>query len=248
MSASLVYSRVFCRVDARRRRAALEEFSLDCAPGEITCLLGPNGAGKSTALAGAAGLIEAERGMIEFDGKRVASRMPPRGLGYLPQWSAFPSVLTVREVIDFAFSARETSNASREEIVALSGLGGVMEEAVGRLSSGWVRRLGLAVALVPPCRLLLLDEPFVGLDLDMVDALLEHLARRTSEGATVVLSTHDFEIVDRLAPRVAVLKEGRLQGVERMGDKREGARSLYRGMLSGGPGFPVAIERERSYA
>jgi ABC-type multidrug transport system ATPase subunit len=82
----------------------------------------------------------------------------------------------------------------------------------------------------------------------MVDALLEHLARRTSEGATVVLSTHDFEIVDRLAPRVAVLKEGRLQGVERMGDKREGARSLYRGMLSGGPGFPVAIERERSYA
>ncbi len=151
----------------------------------MACLLGPNGAGKTTALSTAAGLLAADDGTVQFAGQPVAPNAPPRLMGYLPQQSSFPPVLTAREVVDFSFSARRTPASSRQEILSLTGVERVLDETVGTLSSGWIRRLGLAVALAPPSGLLLLDEPFVGLDLDILDSIVAHLKNPRARDATM---------------------------------------------------------------
>lgn len=231
MNTGLVYAGVTCHFETRRTQvAALDAFSLECPLGEITCLLGPNGAGKTTALAVAAGLLPSASGSVAFGGAAVTPTSPPSRMGYLPQQSGFPGVLSVMEVLDLGFSVRRTPTPARAEIVSLTGLGAVLDQEVGTLSSGWVRRLGLGVAIAPPSELLLLDEPFVGLDLDVLDPLLDHLRARAEKGTAVILSSHDFELVDQLDPRVAVLAEGKLQGVARAGVK--GSRRLYRSMLA----------------
>lgn len=236
---ALEYSEATCRFRAsgrnRKRPAALDRFSLRCPPEEITCLLGPNGAGKSTALAAAAGLIPLQEGSIAYAGRPVGLGAPAREMGYLPQTSSFPAVLTVGEILAFSFAVKGSSPAERDRTIDLFGLGDKIGEAAGTLSSGWTRRLGLAVALLPGSTLLLLDEPFVGLDLAVLDAVVEELLVRAEAGATVVLSSHDFEIVDLLRPRIAVLSEGRVLeegGAGASGKARgEGSRALYRRAL-----------------
>lgn len=232
MSTSLRFSGVGCLFENRRGRvAALDSFSLECAASTVTCLVGPNGAGKSTILALAAGLIRPSAGEITWGNKVVDPAVPPLRLGYLPQQSSFPGVLTAAEVIDFAAAARGADADGLRQVLALSGLEAVMEQPVGTLSSGWVRRLGLAVALLPPVDLILLDEPFVGLDLETLDRTITHLTRRAQEGAAVLLCSHDFEVIDQLEARVAVLDDGCLLGVEDA--ELSGSRALYRRLLVG---------------
>lgn len=216
------------RSSRRRGVDALRDLCLSCAPATITCMVGPNGAGKSTALALAAGLMRAGGGSIRFAGAPVTPATPPRTLGHLPQASAFPGVLKVAEVLDFAFAVRGTPQPEREAVLRVTGLGRVLPARAGTLSSGWARRLGLAVALAPPADLLLLDEPFVGLDLETLDRLVEHLETRRRQGATILMASHDYETVDRLAARVVVLAEGRLIGELPPGrlPSREGYRRI----------------------
>lgn len=244
MSGELVYTDVTCRFGrSRAKAAALERFSLSAVPGQITCLVGPNGAGKSTALAAAAGLLLVREGSIEYEGRRVSLATPPRPMGYLPQTSALPNALKVGEVLDFAFAVRGTTEQNRREVLELFGLDDKLPQPIGTLSSGWTRRLGLAVALIPDSRLLLLDEPFVGLDLNVLDSLVEHLSRLANHGATIVLSSHDFEIIDRLRAHIAILDEGRL--VEARAPARTGSRAVYRRAL-GASEPEVSRERERA--
>lgn len=215
----------------RRGGDALTELDLRCAPSSITCMVGPNGAGKSTALALAAGLIGTSRGRIRFSGTPVTPTRPPAALGYLPQASAFPAPLTVAEVLDFALSVRGTSPSDRDAVLEVTGLEAALGKRAGALSSGWSRRLGLAVALAPPTDLLLLDEPFVGLDLETLDRVVEYLEARRRDGATVLMASHDYETVDRLAPRVVVLSEGRVLGEVAAGQL--GSREGYRRIAAG---------------
>lgn len=231
MTTSLRFSGVSCLFENRRGDvAALESFSLQCAASTVTCLVGPNGAGKSTVLALAAGLIRPSAGEITSGNRVVSPAAPPLRLGYLPQQSAFPGVLTAAEVVDFAAAARGTDADGLQQVLALSGLEAVMQQTIGTLSSGWVRRLGLAVALIPPVDLILLDEPFVGLDLETLDRTIAHLAQRAEDGAAVLLCSHDFEVIDQLDARVAVLDDGWLLGLEDAGSS--GSRALYRRLLA----------------
>lgn len=231
MSPSLRFSGVSCLFKNRRGDvAALESFSLQCAASTITCLVGPNGAGKSTVLALAAGLIRPSAGEITSGNRVVNPAAPPGRLGYLPQQSAFPGVLTVAEVVDFAAAARGTDADGLRQVLAVSGLEAVMQQTIETLSSGWVRRLGLALALMPPVEQILLDEPFVGLDLETLDRMVAHLAQRVDGGAAVLLCSHDFEVIDQLDARVAVLDEGWLLGVEDAASG--GSRALYRRLLA----------------
>ncbi len=218
---------------------ALQEFSAACTPASVSCMMGPNGAGKSTALALAAGLADSDSGHIRFRDEPVSSATPPGALGYLPQASAFPGVLTVAEVLDFAFALRGTAVRDRDAVIQMAALGEVLTQATGTLSSGWGRRLGLAVALAPPTDLLLLDEPFVGLDLETLDRVAGYIEERCREGATVLLASHDYETVDRLDPRLMVLGDGRLLGEIAPGGP--GARAGYRRIVG-----PPANFAERS--
>ncbi len=218
------------RSSTQRGVDALHEFSAGCAPASITCMMGPNGAGKSTALALAAGLADSDSGCIRFDDRLISLRRPPEALGYLPQASAFPGALTVAEVLDFAFALRGTATQDREVVMQVAALGEVLTKATGTLSSGWARRLGLAVALAPPTRLLLLDEPFVGLDLESLDRIAGYIEARCRQGTTVLLASHDYETVDRLDSRIIVLSEGRLLGEVEPGGS--GARAGYRQIVA----------------
>lgn len=206
---------------------ALRKLSLQCPAAAVTCLIGPNGAGKSTALALAAGLLPVTAGRMTHARDGTPSR--DLSVGYLPQTSVFPSVLRVSEVFEFALRALGSPDDTKSEIASLSGLDAVLHQQVGELSGGWVRRLGLACALLPQTGLVILDEPFVGLDPETLDRLVAHLDHRVARGDVVLLSTHDFEAVDRLRPQLAVLDEGRLVGTGAAGETS--ARALYRAAL-----------------
>lgn len=236
MSADLVFHAVSHRYG---RHSALENFSVCCVAGNVTCLIGPNGAGKSTALALAAGLLPLASGQITFGPYPVTPVSLPRSSGYLAQQSAFPAALRVREVVEFARRARRTPDGYGAEVAAVTGIDAVWSLQVGQLSGGWVRRLGLAVALVPPADLLLLDEPFVGLDPETLDRVVAYLRRRANAGTAIVMASHDFEVIDLLDARVIVLDEGRLLANVPAGEG-SCARSIYRSVLMG-----RAAEQER---
>ena len=211
-------------------RAAVCNLTLRCPAGRTTCLIGPNGAGKSTALAMAAGLLPPSSGMIRHGQYEVHPLGHLNSTAYLPQHSSFPSVLTVREIMEFARAARRSQPAEWEEIIEVTGLGPAMHLKVGELSGGWARRLGLASALIPPASLLLLDEPFVGLDPETLDRLVEHLRQRAEAGSILVLASHDFEVADLLKPQVAVLEDGELRAVHK--PSAAPSRILYRETLT----------------
>lgn len=222
-------------------RPALRHLDLRCPAGTVTGLVGPNGAGKSTALAVAAGLLVPGSGRVDFGGAAVtpgSAVSSPAGTGYLPQRSAFPPMLRVGEVLRLALAARGSGATVGERVLQVTGLEPWLDRPVGELSGGWVRRLGLASALVTPAALLLLDEPFVGLDPDTVDRLLEHLRARAAGGGTVLVASHDFEVMDQLQPRVAVLDEGVLRGPV---ETAASSRAFYRERLAR-PDVSVALE------
>jgi len=221
-------------------RRALVGLDLECAPGRVTSLLGPNGAGKSTALALAAGLLDASGGSLRFDGIAIDPTSVPRGLGYLPQRSRFPPLLRVGEILRFTARVARANAARLEAAVELGDLDGKLDLPFGSLSGGWARRLGLAVALVAGTRLVLLDEPFVGLDLVTLERVQETLRQRVAEGAVVVVASHELEALDDLAPVTAVLDQGRLLTVS---DTGASSRSVYRTALARAAGGEEARER-----
>ena len=232
-------------VDAGRRfgrQRALGSVALECPAGVMSCLVGPNGAGKSTALALAAGLIAPTWGRVLFDGREIGPRTPPASTGFLPQRSAFHRSLKVGEVVAFTVAARGASVDDLETALEVTHLDEVEQRFVGELSGGWVRRLGLLSALVGSPRLLLLDEPFVGLDPETHDRLLAHLERRLEVGDTVVMASHDFEVLDLFGPRVVVFDEGRLLCCERLPTDGSGSsRAVYRTALGGEPALAVGV-------
>lgn len=214
---------------------ALKDFSMVCSGGSALCLIGPNGAGKSTALSLAAGLQIPSSGNFHWSTVSGDKAL----FGYLPQESRFPGSLTVEETLRFCASAREADSGQWNEAVEITGLKPVLERFVGELSGGWVQRLGLAWALMPPSDFYLLDEPFVGLDPVTLKRILSYLQHRLSQGAGILMASHEFEIVDSLSPRVAVLEEGRVVGLT--DGPCSGARSFYEKTFETYP--PAAVRR-----
>jgi ABC-2 type transport system ATP-binding protein len=225
------------------RQQVLRDVTLDCPSGSVTCLIGPNGAGKSTLLALAAGLRRPSAGRIRIGSGRQPACDGAPGIAYLPQESRHPGLLTVREVFDFACAARASDASARHEAAGVGGIAAVLDRPVCELSGGWVRRLGLAVALLRPASLLLLDEPFVGLDPQTLDRVLAHVDGRRAAGDAIVIASHEFELVDLLPRRVAVLDRGRLLGAfpATMPDSRH----LYRSLLARDTS-PFAAERRHA--
>ncbi|MEE8366862.1 MAG: ABC transporter ATP-binding protein [Thermoanaerobaculia bacterium] len=221
---------------------ALTNFGLQCPSGSMTCLVGPNGAGKSTALALAAGLLPPTSGQITVSGATVELATPSESTGYLPQRSSFHALLTAGEVLDLACAIRSVGARARRQVLEVTGLREVLDQPVGNLSGGWLRRLGLLSCLVGSPQLLLLDEPFVGLDPETHERLVNHLEDRLESGATVLVASHDFEVLDRFNPHTVVLVEGRLQYIEAPGNHdsnssdtrdHQTSRSIYLEALSG---------------
>ncbi|WP_419819410.1 ABC transporter ATP-binding protein [Glaciibacter flavus] len=188
---------------------ALDHVTLDIEPGTLVGLLGPNGAGKSTLLSLVAGLRRPTSGTVTLFGGDPRDYRNRRGLGVTPQESALPPTLRVGEVIDYV-GAHFDQRMPTAELAAEFGLGDLLRKQTGALSGGQRRRLSVALAFVGRPRLVLLDEPTTGLDVDGRRALWDAVRRQHEAGATLVLTSHHLEEIEALAERVIVLASGRI--------------------------------------
>ena len=188
---------------------ALDGIDLELRGGEVLALLGPNGAGKTTAIALLLGLLRADAGEVELfgmDPQRIEAR---RGIGVMLQDAALPPTLRVGELIRLAASYYPSPRGVVES-AELAGVSGLLRRSYGKLSGGQQRRVQFALALCGNPRLLFLDEPSVGMDIEARGKLWSAIRALVAEGASVVLTTHYLEEAEALADRVCVMARGRV--------------------------------------
>ncbi|MFI6632846.1 ABC transporter ATP-binding protein [Nonomuraea fuscirosea] len=188
---------------------ALDRLSLGIGAGELVGLLGPNGAGKSTLINLFAGLRRPTSGTVELFGGSPLDPVMRRGIGVTPQETGLPESLRVKEIVDFV-SAHFRERAGRKELLARFGLDDLAGRQVGGLSGGQRRRLAVALAFAGRPRLVFLDEPTTGLDVEARHALWDGIRSFHEEGGTVLLTSHYLEEIEALAQRVVVIGSGRV--------------------------------------
>ncbi|SMO77816.1 ABC transporter ATP-binding protein [Propioniciclava tarda] len=197
---------------------ALDDFSLDIAPGELVALLGPSGCGKTTALRALSGLEDVDSGSIVVDGEDVTAKPANRRdmAMVFQSYSLFPH-MTVAGNIDFACELRKVAG-DRRKIVAenleLVGLGTQADRYPHQLSGGQQQRVALARALAVRPKVLLLDEPLSALDAKVRVQLRDEIRRIQQEvGITTLFVTHDQEEALVVADRVGVMSSGKLMQI-----------------------------------
>jgi ABC-type multidrug transport system ATPase subunit len=226
------------------RRRALSRVSLEFPGGRIVGLLGPNGAGKSTLLSILATLISPSAGEVRY-GSRASSEAGPAlraRLGLLAHDLHLYPELTARENLLFFARLYGLQDAGRrvEHALERAGLGERGDDQVAGFSRGMRQRLALERALIHEPRLLLLDEPFTGLDDASAAALVERLRELRADKRVIVVATHDLDVADGLLDRAAVLREGRLVAVD---ESRGPLRERYRAHVTSGPSTRVSTTR-----
>ena len=195
---------------------ALDGVSLDIAPGEFFGLLGPNGAGKSTLMSLIAGLRAPDAGRLTVAGPGVAAGSPEarQALGLVPQHIAlYPDLSAETNLAIFGglYGLRGKVLHERiEQALAAVQLGDRRKDPVKAYSGGMQRRLNLAAALLHRPRLLLCDEPTVGVDPQSRNAIFEFLQGLNRDGMTVIYSTHYMEEATRLCSRIGIIDHGKI--------------------------------------
>ncbi len=198
------------------RRRVLHKVSLRCAAGDVVALLGPNGAGKSTLLSLAATLLTPSAGEIRYGDETVGSAGPAlRGrIGVLGHdLYVYPELTAAENLVFFGrlYGLRDLDARVKAALdrAALSH----RDDAVGNFSRGMRQRLALERALLHDPRLVLLDEPFTGLDDASTNLLRQRLGELRAAGCIVLLTTHDLDTIDGLVDRAVVLRGASLAAV-----------------------------------
>jgi ABC-2 type transport system ATP-binding protein len=191
------------------RVLALRGVDLQLRPGELVALLGPNGAGKTTAVGILLGQRRPDAGTARLFGRDPTVPAARRLVGATPQLVGFPDNLTVLEVVDLV-RAHYPSPASAGELLGRFRLADLAGRRACRLSGGQWRRLAVALAFAGRPRVVVLDEPTTGLDVEARRGLWEAVRAFVAGGGAVLLTTHYLEEAQALASRVAVLAEGRI--------------------------------------
>ncbi len=188
---------------------ALHPTDLAVPAGQAVALVGHNGSGKSTLLKLVAGLLDASDGSVTIDGHPAGSPDARAAISYIPDEPVLYDDLSVREHLLYvaALHGAELTDAYLDELVGRLGLTGRVDDLPARFSRGLRQKAGLAVGLVRPFSVLLVDEPFVGLDATGRAALLELLDEANDAGAALVVATHDPTYVDRV-DRCIALRDG----------------------------------------
>ena len=211
------------------RRRALSHVRLTCVAGEVVGLLGPNGAGKSTLLWVLSTLAEPSTGEVRYGHRTVRQGGADlrSQIGFLSHELQLYPELTARENLEFFAGLYGLDDPGTRAIDALAsaGLSDRADDVVEGFSRGMRQRLGLERALLHSPRLVLLDEPFSGLDEASCGALVTRLGELRTHGQIVVLATHDLDVVDGLLDRAVLLQTGRLTELDGEGALRERYRS-----------------------
>ncbi|MCF6315778.1 MAG: ABC transporter ATP-binding protein [Marinosulfonomonas sp.] len=198
-------------------RVVVDDVSLQVMPGQVTCLLGPSGCGKSTTLRIIAGVEMQDSGEIYADGELVCDtvfRVPPEGrsIGLMFQDFALFPHLNVADNVGFGLARKEAGNAARvNELLERVGMIHHAADYPHQLSGGEQQRVALARALAPRPKIMLMDEPFSGLDNRLRDGIRdETLDLLKEEGAAVLLVTHEPDEAMRMADEIALMRDGEI--------------------------------------
>jgi ABC-2 type transport system ATP-binding protein len=193
---------------------ALNNVSFDIEEGEFFGLLGPNGAGKTTLISILAGLAKATEGRVLVHGHDVQTDYANsrRLLGVVPQELVFDPFFSVREALRFqsGYFGVKNNDAWIDELLDSLGLAEKANANMRQLSGGMKRRVLVAQALVHKPRVIVLDEPTAGVDVELRQTLWQFVAKLNREGSTVLLTTHYLEEAEALCGRLAMLKQGRV--------------------------------------
>lgn len=207
---------------ARKRygaQLALDGIDLAVHGGELLALLGPNGAGKTTAIGLLLGLLDADEGEVRLFARSPQELAARRGVGLMLQAAELADTLKVGELLDLTRSYYPQPR-SVADCVALAGLDGLLGRRYGKLSGGQQRRVQFALALCGRPRLLFLDEPTTGLDIEARQGLWKAIRELVADGCGVLLTTHYLEEAEALADRVVVLNRGHVVAAGSVGEVR----------------------------
>jgi ABC-2 type transport system ATP-binding protein len=195
---------------------ALRGISFQVAPGEIVGLLGPNGAGKSTAMKILTGYLQPDGGTVKVDGLDVLThtREIQARLGYLPENAPLYPELSVQAYLMLMADLREIPRDEQieklSEAVYATGLDDHLTRPIGQLSKGYRQRVGLAQAILHQPKLLILDEPTIGLDPTQI-VEVRHLIRRLAPRSTILFSSHILSEVEAVCDRVVIIMNGQIK-------------------------------------
>ncbi|SFB48729.1 ABC-2 type transport system ATP-binding protein [Amycolatopsis marina] len=192
---------------------ALDSVSFDVRPGELFGFVGSNGAGKTTTMRIALGVLAADSGEVRYNGHPINHETRTR-IGYMPEERGlYPKMKVLDQLVYLAqlhgLSTNEAHKSAEEWILRL-GLRERRGDEVQKLSLGNQQRVQLAAALVHHPTVLVLDEPFSGLDPLAVDVMSQVLREKAAEGVPVVFSSHQLDLVERLCDRVGIIRAGRM--------------------------------------
>ncbi len=192
---------------------ALKDFSMFVEEGQIHALLGPNGAGKTTLMRIITGQLRGYSGSAAIYGNKMLDKETLRVIGYAPQPISVYTTLTAKENLQFFGSMaglqQELIKERANEALEKTGLSAYSAKPVSVYSGGMLRRLNLAVALLHSPKLLLLDEPTVGVDPQSRNHIYETLAELNKSGVTILLCTHIMEEAQRLCSHVTLVDQGK---------------------------------------
>lgn len=210
---------------------ALDNVSLKIGSGEVFGLLGPNGAGKSTLLKTLVGILRPTRGTIKIDEFDIVAdpEKAKRIIGYLPENPSLYTGLTTQEFLQFVGRIRGVGDDTLDREISDSLKGFALEEKtnslVGSLSKGMKQKVALIATSLHNPDVLVLDEPLTALDPKTRVSVKDWIASRTARGVTTILSTHDLDVAQTHAGRIAIIDRGRIVAVGGIGDLRKMANS-----------------------
>jgi ABC-2 type transport system ATP-binding protein len=214
---------------------AVDNVTFSVARGQFFGFLGPNGAGKSTTIKMLTGLLEPSAGTIEILGQPFSASALElkRQIGVVPEGMALFGRLTAREYLHFVGRMygldAPTTNLRTEELLEFMQLANETKKLVTDFSHGMQKKLALAAAVIHGPKVLFLDEPFEGVDAIAAGMLKVMLQGMINRGATIFLTTHVLEIVERLCSHVAIIHQGRLVANGSLEELRAGVASTLPG-------------------
>ena len=233
-------------------RLAVDDVSFTVEDGQIYGLLGPNGAGKSTIMNILTGYLSATSGQVAVAGHPLPEEADAAKacVGYLPEQPPLYPEMTVQEYLDFAAELKGVKKAERKEQILKAarrtGLEAVLPRLIRSLSKGYRQRVGIAQALLGSPKLIILDEPTVGLDPAQVIEIRK-LIRELGRAHTVILSSHILSEVQAVCQKVLVLSKGKLAASGTLEELTAGGKSLEEVFLELTGGEPEEIAGEEEH-
>jgi ABC-2 type transport system ATP-binding protein len=207
---------------------AISDVTFSLVPGEVLGIVGPNGAGKTTLLETLAGLLAADSGAVFWRGKQLPPQCRRDALFYLPDGVKPYQDRFAAEVVSFFGSVYNRSAAEIAARIAAVGLAPVLGKRVRALSKGYNRRLLIAIGLLTPQDVLLMDEPFDGFDLRQTRHIVEVIRNEAAKGRSFMLAIHQLADAERVCDRFILLAGGQVRAIGTLDELR--AQTSRRGV------------------